>query len=269
MLVAVQHKISSVYLDDLEWPLLAEDGTVLPRLTTSKSIRFNSVLSLSDSEDEEASANLQTRDREIETYWESIRTKYQSQILDFPTLSSSRTVGLPASWTVVTISVTHDNGTLFISRQEGGPKPMDPLIFCVPLNGRRDEGSGGDDTQLSFENAINELEAIVHSSNETTKAAINIKPDDGEARSEWWKQRSQLDVRMKELMENIECCWLGAFKVNWPRSFAVFEAYRLPPLDDPESSTQTAKRNYCSVARAVRQNFPSCPLRERHKAKTT
>jgi separase len=215
MLVAIQHKISSDYLDDLEWPLLAEDGTVLPR-QTSKSTRLNSVLSLSDSEDEEVSGDWIVKDGAIETYWKSIRTKYQTQNLDFPTLSSSRTVGLPANWTIISISLTHDNGTLFISRQEGGTKPTDPMIFCVPLNGRRDHVSGvdDDDKQLSFENAINELEAIVNSSNESTKVAINIKPGDAEARSDWWKQRSRLDVRMKELMENIEYCWLGAFKVN-------------------------------------------------------
>jgi separase len=213
MLIAIQHKVPALYLNDLEWPFLSEDGTVLPR-TSSKSTKFNPVLSFSDSEDEEASGDGQTMDRAIETYWESIRTKYQSQILDFPTLSSSRTVGLPVNWTIISISLTHDNGTLFISRQEGGTKPTDPLIFCVPLNGRRDHGSGEDDKQLSFENAIKELESIVQSSNESTKVAINIKPNDGQARSDWWKQRNQLDVRMKELMENIEYCWLGAFKVK-------------------------------------------------------
>lgn len=212
MLIAIRHKIPSEgYLDDLEWPLLAEDGTVLPRLSTSKS---NAVLSLSDSEDEETPGDCLARDRAVKAYWESIRTKYQSQILEFSTLSSSRATGLPANWTIISISVTHDNGTLFISRQEGGTKPTDPLIFCVPLNGRRDHGNGEDDEQLSFETATGELEDIVHSSNESTKAAINIKPDDEEARSNWWKQRGQLDDRMRELMENIEYCWLGAFKVN-------------------------------------------------------
>lgn len=215
MLVAIQHKISSGYSDDLEWPLLAEDGAALSRLAASKSTTFRPALSLSDSEDDETSGDWLARDNAVEAYWESIRTKYQSKILDFPTLSSSGTVGLPANWTIVSISVTLDNGTLFISRQEGGSNPIDPLIFCVPLNGRRDHGNGeDDDQQLSFQNAINELQDIVHSSNESTKAAIHVKPDDGEARSNWWQQRRQLDVRMKELMENIEYCWLGAFKVN-------------------------------------------------------
>ena len=215
MLIAIQHKIPVGYFDDLEWPHLAEDGAVLPRLTTSKSTRLNLALSLSDSEDEGVSGDSQARDRAIDAYWESIRTKYQSRILDYSTLTSSETVGLPANWTVISISVAHDNGTLFISRRDGGTNPPDPFIFCVPLTGRRDHGSGEDDgEQLSFENAIDELGNIVHSSNESTKVAINIKPDDGEARSNWWKQRSQLDVRMKELMENIEYCWLGAFKVN-------------------------------------------------------
>ena len=251
MLIAIQHKIPVGYLEDLEWPLLAEDGTVLPRLTTSKSTRSNRALSLSDSEDEEVSGgDSQARDNAIKAYWESIRTKYQSQILDFSTLSSSRTVGLPSNWTIISISVTHDKGTLFISRQEGGTNSTDPLIFCVPLTGRRDHGSGEDDgEQLSFENAIDELGSIVHLSNESTKVAISIKPDDGEARSNWWKQRSQLDVRMKELMENIDYCWLGAFKVKFNLCPSFFEAYKL--LDYSESSAQTFERKYHCAARTV------------------
>lgn len=223
------------YSDDLEWPCLAEDGTVLSRQTTSKSTRFNPVTSLSDSEDEEASGHWLVRDNAVKAYWESLRIKYQSQILNFSALSSSRSVGLPANWTIISISITHDNDTLFISRQEGGTKPTDPLIFCVPLNGRRDHGScEDDDKQLSFENAIDELGDIVHSSDESTKAAINIKPDDEEARSNWWKKRGQLDVRMKELMENIEYCWLGAFKVICLGP-CLFRDLRVTTLDDSES----------------------------------
>jgi separase len=51
-------------------------------------------------------------------------------------------------------------------------------------------------------------------SDQGTKDAIHVKPDDDEARAAWWKQRAELDSRLKTLLENIEFCWFGAFKVK-------------------------------------------------------
>jgi len=151
----------------------------------------------------------------IQNYWNTMRNKHQSQVLNPSALTSSDMVDLPDTWSIINISVTPDKGTLFISRQDGGVHANEPLVFCIPLKGRRDHGSGDDEEEhLTFEGAIRELQDIVRSSDECTKSAVNIKADDEEARVSWWKQRGELDLRMKQLLENIEYCWLGAFKAS-------------------------------------------------------
>ncbi|KAJ3501675.1 hypothetical protein NLJ89_g9230 [Agrocybe chaxingu] len=188
MLEAIDNKFP-LPADDLQWPLLSKDGAALPHET-------------SDAE------------KSIRSYWDTVRAKYETQALDPLALSASETVGLPANWTVINMSVTADKSALFCSRREGGDHSEDPLIFCIPLKGRRDQGSSEDEeAHLTFEGTLRELQDIVRSSDECTKAAINIKSDDEEARVSWWRQRTELDMRMRQLLENIEYCWLGAFKV--------------------------------------------------------
>ncbi|KAF8075942.1 cysteine peptidase C50 [Lyophyllum atratum] len=177
MLETIQHKFPLQAVDDAKWPLIRPDGSLQPPLTGKSSSRFS-----------------------FDT------------ALDPLSISSSQTSGLPSNWTVVHINVTEDKSTLFITRQECGDPTRTPLIFCVPLKGRRDNGGGIDEEHLTFEDAIDELKEIVRLSDEGTKAAVRIKTEDQEARAAWWKERNELDTRLRELLENVEFCWLGAFK---------------------------------------------------------
>ncbi|KAJ7273284.1 cysteine peptidase C50 [Mycena rebaudengoi] len=208
MLEAIQHKFpASTMADDLQWPLVTRNGSPLPRLQNEAPLRFNldssfgSDLDVSDDE-------VDTDEKSLQDYWESIRSKYQSQAPDISTLSASQMSGVPRNWTVVHISVTDDKSTLFVTRQNGGDVKATPLVFCVPLKGRRDDE---EDEHLTFQDALHEFKEIVKLSDEGTRGAVLIK-DDAEARARWWKERTALDTRMRELLENIEFCWLGAFK---------------------------------------------------------
>ncbi|KAF8212071.1 peptidase family C50-domain-containing protein [Mycena galopus ATCC 62051] len=209
MLEAIQHKFPPLTMvDDLQWPLASRTGspisltqtTVLSRLPPSRN-SFGSELDVSDDEADDDEKSLQD-------YWESVRSKYQSQAPDISTLSASQMSGLPPNWTIVHISVTDDKSTLFVTRQHGGNAKAAPLVFCVPLKGRRDDD---EDEHLTFEDALREFSEIVRLSDEGTRGAVYIK-DEPEARARWWKERTALDTRMRELLENIEFCWLGAFK---------------------------------------------------------
>jgi len=210
MLEAIGHKfLPKQLVNDLQWPLLSADGTHL--LQPSVATKF--VLETDSSTDEEGDSI--SKLEVVQNYWNRIRTEHQSQILNPSVLTSLETAGLPDTWSIINISVTPDKGTLFISRQDGGVQANEPLVFCIPLKGRRDHGNGDDEEEhLTFEDAIKELQDIVRSSDECTKSAVNIKADDEEARIGWWKQRGELDLRMKQLLENIEYCWLGAFKAS-------------------------------------------------------
>lgn len=211
MLEAIQHKFpASTMVDDLQWPLASRTGSPISLTQNTAASRFlprrtsfGSELDVSDDETDDEESSLQD-------YWESVRSKYQSQAPDISTLSASQMSGLPPNWTVVHISVTDDKSTLFVTRQHGGNVQAAPLVFCVPLKGRRDDE---EDEHLTFEDALREFNDIVRLSDEGTRGAVHVK-DEPEARARWWKQRTALDTRMRELLENIEFCWLGAFKVR-------------------------------------------------------
>ena len=201
MLEVISYKLPSRNRDDLRWPLLPVDG---PRLDTS-SRRMNggelSPINSNDDNDE------QSEDSLLAEYWEFIRLKYQQLPLDLASLAHSKVDILPANWTVVHIYLTEDQNTMFVCRQRANQRP---LIFSLPLKGRRETE---EDEHLTFQDAIAELREIVRLSDEGTRSAISVKGQDQRARAAWWADRAALDKRLKELLESIEFCWFGAFKV--------------------------------------------------------
>lgn len=147
-------------------------------------------------------------DVHLKSYWSHISARHASKIADPLFISTDLVDSLPAHWTVINIGVTDDRSNMFVSRQRAMQKP---LVFCLPLKGRRESD---DDEHLTFDDALNELKSIIDGSNESTKRAIHVKNDDPSARAQWWDERRALDKRLQELLHNIEFCWLGAFKVK-------------------------------------------------------
>ena len=201
MLEVISHKLPSKNRDDLRWPLLTASNARIEnsnrRMNEAKLSSFNS-----DGDDEEQSETLL-----LSEYWEFIRSKYQQLPLDLASLSCSKVDTLPANWTVVHIYLTEDQNTMFVCRQRANQQP---LVFSLPLKGRRETE---EDEHLTFQDAIVELRDIIRLSDEGTKSAINVKGQDQRARAAWWADRAALDKRLKELLESIEFCWFGAFKV--------------------------------------------------------
>jgi separase len=203
LLEAIQQKFSNLQaFDDLQWPLVTTNGSPLPRPKP----RMRARMALMDSDDEDDDSNIDTAS--LKQYWDSIRDKYNSRSFSQVNLSTPQADCLPKNWTVININITEDKNTMFITRQRA---QHEPLIFCVPLKGRRETE---EDEHLTFDDALNELKQIITLSNQGTRQAVHVKNDDPQARASWWAERSALDKRMQELLENIEFCWLGAFKVR-------------------------------------------------------
>lgn len=115
---------------------------------------------------------------------------------------------MPEEWAVVSISVSEDRKTMFVSRHQ---RDKQPLLFCLPLDRQaRREGEDDEDT-YSLEMAKEELDDIIHTCRETATEARHITDPEGKA--EWWDRRHALDKRLEELCANMENCWMGAFKV--------------------------------------------------------
>ncbi|KAJ8693527.1 separin protein [Pleurotus ostreatus] len=202
MLDVVRHKFDQLRsTNDLQWP-----STERPTGAKVAVPRFSLDDADGDSEDEAV------EDQATKEYWEALRSHHQDQSLDLTTLSTSRSTELPPNWTIVHICITENRSTLFITRQNCGPDQPKPLVFCVPMQGRRENDGDEDEEHLSFDDALNELSQIITLSDKGTRDAAHINRDDIVGREQWWKERKELDTRLKELLSNIEFCWLGAFK---------------------------------------------------------
>lgn len=194
--------------DDMQWP----SETAMEKKATSRARSQSGTkptgkkglfAEISEDEDDESSPESDN----LQSYWAHVLQKHQNAGFIQPEDSASDIDALPDNWMVVSITLTEDKTALLISRQR--PKHA-PVVFYVPLKGRREEDS---EEHFTFDDASAELRDILQLSQEGTRQASEIKSDDKEAKAAWWAQRKVLDGRMKELLENIEFCWLGAFKV--------------------------------------------------------
>ena len=193
MLEAIPYKLGDVHADDLQWPQMTTEGTPLAadaRRTTSS---FEG-----DGHDVQRA------------YWTELEKKYTSLVLS-PTSLLATTPKLPRNWTVIHMTLTPDKSSMIISRLH--TPSAQPLLFCVPLRGRRDVEEE-DESRLMLEDALDELREIVRLSDEGTRRAVHVQSDDAQARAGWWAERAALDRRLQALLESIEFCWLGAFKVG-------------------------------------------------------
>lgn len=205
MLEAIEHKFPNITHDDAHWPQITPNGSHDPSTRPVLRARFDLDLS-GDSSDEDDDGH----EGCMKSYWEFIANKYRAHMYDQSALSTPSVDLLPLNWTVISITLTSDHKTLFVTRQR--PR-QEPLIFCVPLNDRR-ETEDEDAQKLTYEDVMNEFKEIIASSDQGTRDAVNVDKNDKRARAEWWAKRTELDERLKTLLENIEFCWLGAFKVR-------------------------------------------------------
>jgi separase len=141
-------------------------------------------------------------------YWSSLKAKNTAPNLF--TMDNYDLSVLPANWAVITINVTEDRTTMFVSRHQ---RDHPPLVFCLPLDrqGRR-EGDSEEDL-FTFDAARAELSEIIKLSDQGAREAKDVH--DVEGKKAWWEMRHLLDKRMEELVANMEFVWLGAFKVRF------------------------------------------------------
>jgi separase len=213
MIEVVHNKLLGTTSEDLNWPMV--DGML-------SSVKSQRAMPARASSPSPFSANEDVDDESVDEqpfadYWTSVHKKYTNKPFTLSELSRSRVDMLPENWTVVHISITDDKNTLFISRQRA---TQPPLVFCLPLKGRRESE---EDEHLAFQDVLDEMKEIVRLNDETTRQAIHVKDKDKDARAAWWAERMELDKRLQELLENIEFCWLGAFKVSLFMTLTAFQ----------------------------------------------
>ena len=192
-------------------------------------------------------ADGEPEDREMLTYWTSVRDRNRARIVDASISSESDINRLPENWMIVHIAVNEARDTLFMSRQRPN---QTPLVFCVPLARTSRKENDGISAQLTFDAAVQELTDIIELNTTTGRKAALVQSQDREARAAWWAERGALDTRLKELLENMEFCWLGAFKVCGSVNFLL-------PAEDSQALLAEPKHVSGDLIASLRGRFES------------
>lgn len=201
----ISQKFVNSLTDDLVWRSMSMSGSPSRAKHTNNQRGVLRFTMDSDDDDEEDTGAISSLS--METYWEDVCQRYRTETCDAVSLVSSPTDILPDHWTVVSVSVTDDKSTLIVSRQR--PR-QEPVIVYLPMN-RQDRRDEGGEDRFTWEMAMEELESIIDGNNTTIRNGKDIV--DREGRVAWWSERVELDQRLKTLVENVEYCWLGVFKV--------------------------------------------------------
>lgn len=188
MLEAIEGKFYNYKLNDTAWPKLEPPSI--------------EIITSADPDDEDVLGELP-----LKSYWQNVKSRYLTNDHLSPSKSAYDLSSLPRNWAVLSISVTEDHNTMFISRHQNG---HDPLVFVLPLDRQNKRDPQAD--LFTFDDGIQELKDIVMSSDENSRSAK--AKTTSEEKAEWWAARYALDARMKVLVDNVEYCWLGAFKVR-------------------------------------------------------
>jgi separase len=206
---AIKLKFQSKEYDELAWPVL--ESTSGPDTVDACSPRNKRVAH--ESPTRKGAAVLPLTDRlsssadsqPLRSYWQSLQRKHSENTLLAPQDLSS----LPTNWVVISVNVTADKTTMFVSRHQAN---HEPIVFCLPLDRQGKREGEAEEELFTFDAAVKQLTAIIDESNSGARDAKHVVTK--EAKEEWWQNRHNLDNRMKELVETMEFCWLGAFKVG-------------------------------------------------------
>lgn len=112
---------------------------------------------------------------------------------------------IPGAWAAVSISLSESQNELCVTKMQAG---CSPFVLRLPLG--RNNSRDIDEQVFDFKQGRTELHEIITAANYTSHSARDLKGR--EAKVAWWEERESLDIRMKELLDNMENVWLGGFK---------------------------------------------------------
>lgn len=188
------------HINDTSWPTSNTAASTLSMKSQHRTIDLFSKLDGNDQKDA-------IKDK-IQAYWSALEEKYHPNSLTAG-LKVEHLNQLPTTWTIVALCLSEDKDHLFISRFR---PQSEPALLCIPLQ-RASRIESQSTNGFTFDDATKEMQDIVHLSSRNGKRAAEIVDQGKEVRSEWWSERRALDDRLQTLLENMEYCWLGAFKV--------------------------------------------------------
>ncbi|CAK7220301.1 separin protein [Sporothrix bragantina] len=129
---------------------------------------------------------------------------------------------IPKDWSVVSMALSENKHDLCITKLQAG---QSPFVIRLPLE--RAISRDADNEVFNYQQGRAELLEIVQAINDSCHDARDMTVRG--AKSSWWTEREALDMRLKELLDNVEQIWLGGFRgifsqhVRRPTLFARFQ----------------------------------------------
>lgn len=116
---------------------------------------------------------------------------------------------IPSTWTAVSLTLNEDHSELYIVRYRA---KQAPFLLRLPMtrNKMQDLEEDEESAAFDFESGKAELQEIIELSNYSCSKPPSTMTK--ETKQSWWAEREALDLRMQELLLNIENIWLGGFK---------------------------------------------------------
>lgn len=130
---------------------------------------------------------------------------------------------IPTRWAAVSISLNEKRDELYVSRFQAG---QNQLMIRLPLT-RQNERDGFELFEYEYEDGLQELNDIIEGANSSAHRAKEMTSKG--SRKEWWEEREALDVRLKDLLENLEHVWLGGFRgifCQYPRHAGLLAIFK-------------------------------------------
>ncbi|CAG7851277.1 Separase; AltName: Full=Protein EXTRA SPINDLE POLES; Short=AtESP; AltName: Full=Protein RADIALLY SWOLLEN 4 [Serendipita indica DSM 11827] len=176
---------------DLQWPDLVQQRHDIPPTSRSSSLSFQ--------------LDIKPEQQDIyDQFWNSVEQRLRSSSIEI--VSSGRP--LPATWTVITISYDEARNTLIVARNRQDKCDL----FKLPLKRGARREHDEEPEVLPLGSVVKELDDIIASSVRNGRKAAEVAGKGRNAKARWWAERSELDDRLKTLLENMEYCWFGGFK---------------------------------------------------------
>jgi separase len=133
-------------------------------------------------------------------------TKRKNELVPDPIRFQKQYVDIiPKEWTVISISLSSNRQELCLNKMQAGHSPF---VLRLPLG--RNNSRDVDEEVFDFDQGKAELLEIIELANDNSHGAKELTGRG--AKTAWWAERDALNVRLRDLLKNIETVWLGGFR---------------------------------------------------------
>ncbi|KAJ3044989.1 hypothetical protein HDV00_012409 [Rhizophlyctis rosea] len=228
MLAALSDKLEAKSVKDVEWPTEDNGDATVPESTSNHS-------------------DVLTR---------RLHALYDTELSTTPTTFKTDFIdALPPDWIVCSLSVDLANEDMYVTRMERGAVPV---VVRLPM--KRQALREGEEDGVGYDEVFEELREVLERSTGMMRSSGG---GGGEITREekvgWWRERKELDGRLRGLVGKVETCWLGGFK-----GLLVSDTYDHPTLQPllSEFKETIEKLIYKAVAKKVSSRNKMLPIDE-------